>query len=136
MRYFVVVFLLFLVLGCDSATYERNGLELTVINQTTARWQASRIDTGDSWTITGDTWYREFRCFSSGGCTFELVFKPLINPPGNCQGWEKKTETIRVPDDYNRTKKVELDEYDLDPLPNRCERERDLDKIRKKHTKK
>jgi len=115
--------LLLVFAGCDSAKYERNGLELTVINQTTVSWNVKRIDTGDNWTISGDSWYEEFRCYSQGGCRSELVFKPAVRPPSNCNGWEKVTETLQIPHDYNRSEKVELDNYDLDPLPDRCESE-------------
>jgi len=124
MRYVVSVLLLTIFIGgCDSAKYERNGLELTVVNQTTVSWDVKRMDTEDSWTIAGDSWYEEFRCYSQGGCRSELIFKPAVAPPGNCDGWEKVTETLRIPNDYNRSKKLELDDYDLDPLPDRCENE-------------
>lgn len=137
MRYFgsivVLSLLLFLGSGCDSGVIQRDGLDLTVINQTTVGWQLERTDTGDSWSINGDSWNKLFRCYDNDNCESTFLAKPTAIPPEGCEGWEKEARSIHIPKDRRRTQRWELSEYDLEPLPRGCVNQKTLRNIRKKY---
>lgn len=135
MRY-SVIFALLIMLGCDSGAIQRDGNDLTVINQTTVDWLLTRSDTDDTWNITGDSKRIFLRCYESSGCESTFLAKPAISPPDGCGGWEKDVRTVRIPNDYHRTTQWRLDEYDLQPLPRGCVGKNTLAKVRAQFAKK
>lgn len=139
MRYFgsIVVLSLFLLLGgCDSGVIQRDGLDLTVINQTTVDWQLKRTDTGETWSINGDSWNKLFRCYDSNNCESTFLAKPKAAPPEGCEGWKKEARSIHIPEDRRRTQRWGINEYDLQPLPRGCVDQKSLRKIRKQYRRK